>query len=989
MPVTLNLLGRPKLLIKDTWLEPRPSKPLALLFYAAHHEGWLARDKLSFFFWPEASESVGQQNLRKLIQRAKAQIFAKGLEVEKTRLRWDVTTDVSLFRKTIAQQNWVEALEHYQGPFLDGFALKDSEGFEAWLDLERRDLERTWRTAVIKHTKTLEAKEAFAEAASLLKRLLQSDQLAEDILQRYLRNAYAAGQREAALYAFESFAERLKDELDLDPLEATLDLVHTIREVRELEPSPSTYKTKTKSTVPLTVLRPPKLVGREKDIERVQKATTPVMLIAGEAGIGKSRLIAELAPNALLLRCQEGLQNVPYYPITLLIRSLLEQGVPTPDLKHFADDLTRLVPEVAPQLTPGPADPEMGRSRLFEALALYFEEISSRTRGAQDIHLLIDDLQWADEATLSFLVYLANRKSLKLLGAYRVHEVTEALNKTLQSLSSSHVLTELRLAPLPKQKVTELIASLMGAEEGPPLFSEWLHKGTGGNPMFMLETLKSLFEAGTLRTDDDAWETDIDEITRDYSELEIPAIISDVIHRRVAQLSPQTRRVLQVAAVVGEGFSPPLISQVSGLSEWAVLDGFDEAEAGNLIAGERFSHDLLRQSVYASLPSNRKQLLHETIAGLLTETDPSIIAEHWYASNNLSEATKQWLLAAESLQQRGLYQEAIALLTRAQEHAQEDKKWHVLERLANAYKDTAQHDKSVDLVTLILETCFDSKVRAATLDTQAANFIARGQLEQAEAALQEGFKLLEPGEDENLERRLRATTAMVKTYQAKHQEALELLLPDLIYYQKKPAGAELSFYLTDVAAIYDNLGRHEEALPLHKEALTLAKRTGDKLKQVDASINLLYCLMDLGRSEEGLDIAEEALALGRYVGTDVLRNNLASAFVELGNTEKAIYHSELVTRDSHNPSILCITWARLAQLYSPSAQGTIYQAIEKALHYAEQTELLVPRAAMIEAAFKRGSKEQVQRAQTLLDTLDQTALPSFMQERLKQALKNL
>lgn len=986
MPVTLKLLGKPKLLVKDTWLEPRPSKPLALLFYAAHHEGWLARDKLSFFFWPDASESLGQQNLRKLIQRAKAQPFAEGLEVEKTRLRWDIATDVNLFRKAVAQQNWVGALESYSGPFLEGFTLKDSEGFEAWLDLERRDLERTWRSAAIKHVETLEAKEAFGEAASLLKQLLRSDQLAEDILQRYLRNSYIAGQREAALDVFDEFAKRLKDELDLEPLEATLELVQTIREARALEPSLSTDRAKIESTVPLTVLRPPRLIGRGKDIEKIQGAATPAVLIAGEAGIGKSRLMAELAPNALLLRCQEGLQNVPYYPVSLLIRSLLKRGVATPDLKHFADDLARLVPEVAPSLTPSPADPEAGRSRLFEALALYFEGVAPRAGAGEGISLLVDDLQWADEATLSFLIYLVNRKSLKLLGAYRVHEITDSLSKAIQSLSSSRVLTEIRLAPLPTQEVAELIASLMGVDEGPPLFSKWLYKGTGGNPMFMLETLKSLFEAGTLRSDDDAWETDIDEITKDYSELEIPGAVSDIIHRRVSQLSPQTQRVLQVASVVGEGFTPQLISQVSGLSEWAVFDGFDEAEAGNLIAGERFNHDVLRQSVYASLPETRKQLLHETIANLLTEADPGIVAEHWYASNNLGKATNQWLLAAANLQQRGLYEEAIALLTRAKEHAKVDKKWHIIERLANAYKDTAQHEKSVGLVTLVLENCSDPKVRAAALDTQAANLIFRGQLEQAGAALQEGFKLLEPIDDEVLKRRLRATAAMVKVYQAKHQDALELLLPDLAHFQKKPPGSELSFYLTDIAAIYDNLGRHEEALPLHEEALALAKRTGDKLKQVDASINLLYCLMDLGRSAEGLDMAEEALALGRYVGTDVLRNNLASAFVELGNSEKAIYHSELVTQDSHNPSILCITWARLALLYSPSDKATVHQAIEKSLHYAAQTELLIPWAAMIECTFKRGNADQRQRAQPFLDTLDQNALPRFMQERLELAL---
>lgn len=123
----------------------------------------------------------------------------------------------------------------------------------------------------------------------------------------------------------------------------------------------------------------------------------------------------------------------------------------------------------------------------------------------------------------------------------------------------------------------------MNQAEGPPVFSEWLARGTGGNPMFILETLKSLFEEGTLRTQNDGWQTDIDEITKDYSEIQIPVVIQEVIQRRIEKLQPETQRALQVASVIKQGFMPQLISQISGLSEWATFDALEEAEATTII----------------------------------------------------------------------------------------------------------------------------------------------------------------------------------------------------------------------------------------------------------------------------------------------------------------------------------------------------------------------------------------------------------------------
>lgn len=982
--VSVKLLGQPKIKHKGEWFEPRPSKPLFLLFYAAYSGDWLDRDKLGFLFWPDTSEVKSQQNMRRLIHRAKSLEFAVGLEIEASRLRWNVATDVKAFRGALAEQGWAKALELYRGAFLEGLKPKDEAGFEAWLEQERADLARVWRNAVHKHVETLESKAKHAEAAPLLYQLFKQEPLAEDVLQRYLRSAYLLGERDNALSAFNSFKRLLKEELDLEPLDETLELINTIKESQKLELTSLVAEQRTQEYIPISVLRPPKLIGRQDAIQEIQNAKTPTILVAGEAGIGKSRLMAELAPNALLIRCQEGLQNIPYYPVISLIRSLISEGVKTPDLKHYTDDLARLVPELAPNISPGPADPETGRSRLFEALTLYFDYVV-KVKELKAIQLLIDDLQWADSSSLDFLVYLTNKQNMKVLGTYRIHEKTDALKDTIKGLSSRQLLTQVKLEPLSQETIQEFIASLMGSKEGPPVFSEWLAKGTGGNPMFMLETLKSLFEQGTLKPQEDGWQTDFDSITRDYSEIKIPAVVQEVIQRRVENLKPETQRVLQVASVVSKGFSPKIISQISGLSEWVVLEGLEEAEAIALIKQDAFQHDLLRQSTYSKLSQARKSLLHRRTAETIKSTaEPSIVAEHWFTGGELSQAVHYWLLASAKLREKGLSKEAIGLLEKAERHVPEGEDlWKIKNDLATNYKDLALREQ----VHMLLEPVFKNgtvELQAAACNTLAGVLTHEGKLEQAEQRVQQGLELVKSQKNKSIEVDLIGTAAIVKHLQGDYSAALNLLAPVLVELRQKPSSMQLTLTILNVAAILDQLSRHEEALPLHLEALTITKKMGDKARQIDVSLNLLYCYMDLNRTAEGITIAQNALELGRFDGTDTLRNNLAAAFLEMGESKKATFHYETLTQDSPSPTLVCVAWSRLAKLYNNQVKAQ--QALKKALTYAKNTEVRSAHAIMLSSIYQLGSKTQREQAQPFLNELKLDELPNHIRIDLEQAL---
>lgn len=970
MPYVLRLLGKPKLFHEGKWLEPRANKPLCLLLYVACHEGWVGREELSFLFWPDTSEKLAQQNLRRLIHRAKAFDFSKELEVEKTRLRWTVDTDVKAFGQATAQQNWAEAVSLYEGSFIEGVELADSPGYRAWLEQTRGRLAEDWRKALSSASDRLEQRGDYKEAAEHLLTLLNTNGFTETFLQRYLKNAYLAGENEAALDSFERFRKKL----DGEPLESTLKLVDTLKSGASIKLA---RQDRLEPTVPPQMLRPPDLIGREDAMLCLRQAPTPVTLISGEAGVGKSRLMVEALPDAPLMRCQEGLSNVSYYPVIAFIRTLGEQGVATPELGFYADDLARLVPDALPHLNPGPADPDTGRARLFEALARYVEGVTRQ--------LLLDDLQWADEATLAWLVYLAHRKTVKLVGTYRIHEVTPALQKSLGSLKTSRLLSDIPLTPLSEARLNELIAKLLGTDDFPQSLSHWLSASTGGNPMFALETLKSFFEAGTFQFGETGWRSTLSEEA--YGELEPPKAVADVVQRRLGRLSEHTERILKTAAVIGDGFTPSLLSQVSGLPNLAVLEALEEAEARGLVQGASFSHDLVRQSIYNDLSPTRCKRLHAQVAAQVAThqaAEPARLAEHWLLAEETGKAVSAWQEAAQKLARQGLLSEALELLKRAKVHSGAPQLEHLHLDEATIYFQQARYAEA-SRVTQGLVTAQDDRIRALALNLTAKLLIKEGQIEKADDAVGEGLEQTQLEDETRLQ--LRLTQHITAFELGRHEEAIDLLAAELPLLRNEGPSLELAQALTNIATVHNHLGDYEKALALHLEALEIARQLGARHVQVDVAQNLIYCYIELGRSEESLPIGEEALGFGQYEMTDSLRANLAAAYIKLKRFEEAISHYEALT-DSGETTVQLVAWGRLAGLYSWTEQAdAAIHAVAEALNLLDATQIEIARARVIISALRYGNAEQRAQAEDYIKEVNAYSLPPYLREEFNEALE--
>lgn len=224
----VQLLGSAQVRFGQQQVVLPQTKPMLLLFYLALTRTWVSRSELASFFRPDADKATARHYVRKMLNSALQMPWGHGLEVHNDLLRWQVDTDVARFTESARAGRYQEATELYRGPLLSGLQIDNLPSYEAWLELEREEIDMLWYDACLKHATELESAGDHYEAAALVKRVLQRDNLAEGALQSYLRNSYLAGQREVALTAATAFERDLYQDVGLEPLEETKQLIAAI-----------------------------------------------------------------------------------------------------------------------------------------------------------------------------------------------------------------------------------------------------------------------------------------------------------------------------------------------------------------------------------------------------------------------------------------------------------------------------------------------------------------------------------------------------------------------------------------------------------------------------------------------------------------------------------------------------------------------------------------------------------------------------------------
>ena len=502
---------------------------------------------------------------------------------------------------------------------------------------------------------------------------------------------YRDGRQAEALDGFRALRTALRDELGVDPSPELQDL-HD----RVLRQDPA-LAWRSPEQAPTLVVGP--LHGRDEELRRllgVYDTAAPggggVVTVVGEPGIGKTRLLQELAASArrrggLVLsgRCLEGAWVPPYQAFVEAITGYAAQVGATrlrADLGPAAGPLARLVPglrEVLPDVpTAEPLQPVEERLRLLDAVARFLAGLTAHG----PVVLVLDDLQWADDSTLVTLRHIARvlvGQRLLLVGAYRSDEAGPDLVDALGALRAEAEVTAVHLRGLAADELGRLLGALADAPVSAALAGAIQHE-TRGNPFFAREVLRHLLETQALRVDaDGALEADLP--------LEVvPEGLRDVLARRRARLSPDGNRFLDTAAGFEGPFPFAVVAEVAELEDAAALAALDELLRAGLIepdvAPERyqFGHALIRHAVYADLNPSRQVRLHRRLAQALeaarTVSQARVaageVAAQYHRSAVLPGAdagVAPALEAAEQAQAASAHAEAAAFLHMAYELA--------------------------------------------------------------------------------------------------------------------------------------------------------------------------------------------------------------------------------------------------------------------------------------------------------------------------------
>ncbi|HET7526604.1 MAG TPA: AAA family ATPase, partial [Burkholderiaceae bacterium] len=836
-------------------VELQDSLPAWLIAYLAYGGDWFSREALAALCWPDRPEAEAQHNLRANLHRARAFAtrcgFGERLEAERRRIRLSVDTDVAGFRRAVGRADWGAAVTLQPERLLTSLSFRGFALLEAWARGERDALADAWRAAVLRHAHDAERAGDAHRAADGLLQMLQHDEPTEDAVQALLRVAALAGRRAEALDVYGRLCRRLHEDLDLTPTEATIALARTLR-ASDGTAAASAARAAPLGHVPRAIDQPPRLIGREPERALLADRTRAIVLVSGEPGVGKTRLLEEACPTARWLSCREGLESVPFAAV---IDYLIDRVDSLPDLGGYRRDVARLLPQLGSDELLPPADPQTAKARLLDALAHVLE--------AEANVVVFDDLQWADAATRELVVHLARRGRASLRLACRSDEIDAALAGLLDTLDATRALSRLDLAPLSSAALGDLLADLSRSPTPPPRFGGWLHALTGGNPFFALQTLRSLFESGRMHAHADGWSSDLDPISVDYSEFEMPPRVADLVRRRLGGLADGTRRVLSAAAVLGRANDSERLAAALGASAWAVAEAVAEAESVGLLSEGRFRHDVIRHSVLRATPAPLQRVLHAAIARLFDGVLPAAeLAGHWWAAEQVERAVEATLAAADHDGHAGLHDQAIARLelALARELPPRDVA-RLLTGLARMHLARGEiADSEAAIARALAEPALPVE-RALAYALMADARMQQGRLQEAGDALAEAAA---SAPDQPM---VLAGRSKLAQLQGRVDEVVVELERQRDTLRRHAPGPDLVSVLTSLGAAYDELGQTERGLPLHEEAWRLAERLGARYAQVEVAINWLWCLSALQRNDDGVAIARQALALGDYAAS--------------------------------------------------------------------------------------------------------------------------
>ena len=870
---TLHLSAQPRLVSQADQVLALEGLDALLLAWLAL-EGPTPRVRLMDLLWPEETRSPTLRNrLRQRLFTLKRRLGAEAV----------IGNEILSLGPAVFWPGHDAAAD--DGAMLASVSVADAGELAQWLTAQRDAQHASRRAHLANELARFEREGRLAEAIDLAQRQARLDPLHEHAHRQLMRLHYLHGDRAAALVAFEQCERLLKDELGVKPGAETLALL------AQVENASAPMRPVVRPVAP-SLLRPPRLVGRNLEWQQLLEAWArrmPVVLV-GEGGLGKSRLLADLAAAqaapVVHVAARPGDADLALTLLSRVLRAL----APVRDRQLPAGVLTELA-RLLPELGDAPPADAGTELRLHNAVRATVAAAAAQGMFA----LVLDDLHLADAASLDWLRALLAEPTPVWAAALRPGPQPPALQTFLQALLSQGEAVQIALQALAPAAIAEFCDSLgLPGLEG-HRWADALHQRTGGNPQYMLEILKawwSMPQQDSANTSDAKLPTPASPAKSTLPDLPTPVSLPGLVSQRIGALSAAAIDLARCAAVAGEDFSPELAAAVLRLRPVDLADPWAELEAARVFAGERFAHDLIAEAAAASVPAPVARALHADIAGALQQgatphpVEPARLAHHWQQAGRWPAAAVAFEASARRCAEQG-------------RRADEAEAWR---RAAQAWARADDADRRFDAMACRTEVLIKygagtpARLALDELESQAhepaqqrrfvvmrlAHAQAVGDFETtlalAPAAIESAWA--EGGPSQAFPIALSLSGASAKLYRGAEGVALLERLRDWID-GPEATDEQRRQYWNAMALVLDFSNRFGEALQAWRNTQHHARRLGSDLLS-QAISNEAFTLNKMGRMAEAVERGREALRLDLAQG-DGLTSQLDNHRLALGH----------------------------------------------------------------------------------------------------------
>ena len=908
--VELRLLGTAALSVEgraSAALAPKDALLLALLAL----DGAMPRERLALMLWPDSEPSGGRTNLRQRVKKLQDQSGHELLLLQGRSLALSPQVRLDLSELPVRLRADPAAA---QGRLLDQLDVDNDDTAGQWLERARQRANSQRNTVLLALAQSLEDQRQTEPAVALHGRLIAENPLDEAAVRRLMQLHFRHGDRNAAMRVYRALVERLHEQQQKPPDTQTRELAELVENTAVHEPVQAPA-----AAAWAALLRPPHLVQREAEWAQLQQSWLlgAVILVSGEAGIGKTRLIGDFADAMavpLRLRAHHGDSALPYALLARWVQAQTQQTLLMPALPEWARaELARLVPALGPP-APGPVVP----LHLAQALQLLAAPLAA---------VLLDDLHFADAASLDMLPSVLGSVRCCLL-ASRTLELPLALQHWLDQ--AGQPVLRLNLGPWTEAGVRALLHSTALPLDDEPGWVRLLWRHTGGHPLLLLETLRAWLLARPARR----------ELGAPPAALPMSPQVLQLVVQRLKLLPDSARRVLQVAALAGDAFGPELAAAVLDQPVAWLAAPWAELTAAALMTDSGRVHDLVLQAARQTLPAPLSLVLHKAMgAHLATKgTEPARLAMHWEAGgdpaqaaacheaaaarstgmsrrheaiHHWAQAAAQWSLCGQTQRAFEAGAEEAENLIVAGQPGPGLQRAEALSRLASSPRELVLARRLQGLALVysrqfaqalpVLELAHQGARALGELKWHVETVLVRanaaalaGQRELAAACLEEAQTLKLEGAPWQVQLDHQCLRSDALLHLNRVGEALAGNQASLALADRPEAGTTLLQLRSNRALMLHRMGRHEQALHFAREAVSQAEALGEDQGMTGGQARVQRGLLALSQGEfreaiEQVERGSQVLdALGVPIVSGIARNHQAWLWTVLGRADRAL-----------------------------------------------------------------------------------------------------